>query len=65
MGSALFDCVAVRRLIDLHDQAILSVGKGDEVRHEIVARAMGQDVVKPRLQLAAISSGEFLPGRDV
>src|SRR5215472_16456459 len=37
MGSALFDCGAVRRLIDLREQHILNVGHGDEVRHEIVA----------------------------
>jgi hypothetical protein len=64
MGSALFDCAAVRRLIDLREQDILNVGKGDEVRHEIVPRN-GQDGVKLRAQLAAHLVGEFSPGRDV
>jgi hypothetical protein len=56
MGSALFDCAAVRRLIDLREQDILNVGKGDEVRNETVARAIGQDGVKLRVQLAAVRS---------
>jgi len=61
MGSALFDCGAVRRLIDLREQHILNVGQGDEVRHEIVTRAIEQDGVKLRVQFV----GEFSPGRDV
>ena len=65
MGGALFDCAAARRLIDLREQDILNVGKGDEVRYEIVARPIGQDGVKLRVQLAAHLVGEFLPECNV
>jgi hypothetical protein len=62
MGSVLIDCAAVRRPIDLREQDILNVGKGDEVRHEVVARAKGQDDVKLRLQLAAHLVRRILAG---
>jgi hypothetical protein len=50
MGSALLDCAAVRRVIDLRKQRVLNMGKRDEVRHKIVALAIGQDGVKLQVQ---------------